>query len=157
MTTALVSQSGAGHNLLKSSLLILSIDTLIIGPVSSSPHPSTSPPTYNDSINTNQKMGIFSSLSSPTPAQPFEPTSPAHPDNLASATKQQTSPTSSSLTSSITAKTEEKVKPCCVCKDEKSARDKCMLFSQADDPQEDCKGMVQKYRECMRGHGFNIA
>jgi cytochrome c oxidase assembly protein subunit 17 len=31
-----------------------------------------------------------------------------------------------------------------------------MLFSRSDDPQEDCKGMVQKYRECMKGYGFKI-
>ena len=50
----------------------------------------------------------------------------------------------------------QKVKPCCVCKDEKSQRDECMLFSQADDPQEDCKGIVNKYRDCMRGYGFKV-
>lgn len=51
----------------------------------------------------------------------------------------------------------EKVKPCCVCKEEKVARDDCMLFSRADDPQDDCKNMVEKYRECMRGFGFKVA
>ncbi|KAI4223075.1 MAG: hypothetical protein L6R36_005677 [Xanthoria steineri] len=49
-----------------------------------------------------------------------------------------------------------KVKPCCVCKDEKSARDECMLFSNSDDPQKDCEGMVDKYRSCMKGFGFTI-
>ncbi|KAI5212476.1 hypothetical protein E4T42_02144 [Aureobasidium subglaciale] len=49
-----------------------------------------------------------------------------------------------------------KVKPCCVCKDEKAARDECMLFSNAADPQADCQNMVQKYRACMQGYGFNL-
>jgi cytochrome c oxidase assembly protein subunit 17 len=31
-----------------------------------------------------------------------------------------------------------------------------MLFSQADDPQEDCKSMVEQYRSCMKGYGFKI-
>lgn len=46
--------------------------------------------------------------------------------------------------------------PCCVCKDEKASRDDCMLFSDADDPQEDCKSMVDKYKSCMAGYGFKI-
>jgi len=50
----------------------------------------------------------------------------------------------------------EKVKPCCVCKDEKSQRDECMLFSRGDDPQEDCKSLVVKYKDCMAGYGFRI-
>ncbi|KAI6914557.1 hypothetical protein KC318_g1845 [Hortaea werneckii] len=50
-----------------------------------------------------------------------------------------------------------KVKPCCVCKEEKSARDECMLFSSAADPQEACKDMVSKYRSCMASYGFNLA
>ncbi len=43
-----------------------------------------------------------------------------------------------------------------MCKDEKATRDECMLFSEADDPQEDCKSMVDKYRSCMAGYGFKI-
>jgi len=31
-----------------------------------------------------------------------------------------------------------------------------MLFSRSDDPQEDCKGMVDKYRSCMKGFGFKV-
>lgn len=49
-----------------------------------------------------------------------------------------------------------KPKPCCVCKDEKNARDECMLFSNAKDPQEGCKDLVSKYRSCMAGYGFNL-
>ncbi|MCJ1448560.1 MAG: hypothetical protein MMC23_009077 [Stictis urceolatum] len=48
------------------------------------------------------------------------------------------------------------VKPCCVCKDEKAARDECMLFSNSNDPQADCQSMVQKYRNCMKGYGFDM-
>ncbi|GME26920.1 hypothetical protein GTA08_BOTSDO02348 [Neofusicoccum parvum] len=49
-----------------------------------------------------------------------------------------------------------KPKPCCVCKDEKAARDECMLFSNSDNAQEACKDMVSKYKACMAGYGFNI-
>jgi cytochrome c oxidase assembly protein subunit 17 len=66
---------------------------------------------------------------------------PLQPDNLASSTKPAAG---------------EKVKPCCVCKDEKAQRDECMLFSRSDDPQEDCKSMVMKYKDCMAGYGFKI-
>ena len=48
------------------------------------------------------------------------------------------------------------LQPCCVCKDEKSRRDECMLFSRSDDPQEDCKSMVAQYKDCMAGYGFKI-
>lgn len=47
-------------------------------------------------------------------------------------------------------------KPCCVCKDEKAARDECMLFSTAKDPQVACASMVEKYKSCMAGFGFNL-
>jgi cytochrome c oxidase assembly protein subunit 17 len=50
-----------------------------------------------------------------------------------------------------------KVKPCCVCKEEKAARDECMLFSTAKDPQAACADMVTKYRSCMKGFGFDLA
>lgn len=43
-----------------------------------------------------------------------------------------------------------------MCKDEKSQRDECMLFSRADDPQDDCKGMVARYKDCMAGYGFKM-
>ncbi|KAH8674668.1 cytochrome C oxidase copper chaperone-domain-containing protein [Tricladium varicosporioides] len=51
---------------------------------------------------------------------------------------------------------EAKVKPCCVCKDEKAARDECMLFSNAKDPQKDCAPMIEKYKICMKGFGFEL-
>ncbi|OQD76843.1 hypothetical protein PENDEC_c003G05184 [Penicillium decumbens] len=50
----------------------------------------------------------------------------------------------------------EKPKPCCVCKEEKSARDDCMLFSKSDDPVKDCQSLVEKYKTCMAGFGFKI-
>ncbi|KAI9838626.1 MAG: hypothetical protein M1819_004940 [Sarea resinae] len=49
-----------------------------------------------------------------------------------------------------------KVKPCCVCKDEKAARDECMLFSNSDNAQEHCTNLVDKYRSCMAGYGFKL-
>ncbi|KAJ4314091.1 Cytochrome c oxidase copper chaperone [Fusarium piperis] len=50
----------------------------------------------------------------------------------------------------------DKPKPCCVCKEEKSKRDECMLFSNAKDPAEDCKSLVEQYRACMSGYGFQV-
>lgn len=49
-----------------------------------------------------------------------------------------------------------KPKPCCVCKDEKSKRDECMLFSKATDPARDCKTTIDQYRSCMAGFGFQV-
>lgn len=46
--------------------------------------------------------------------------------------------------------------PCCVCKDEKAARDECMLFTNSNDPQRECDSLVQKYKACMKGYGFSI-
>ncbi|KAJ6445988.1 cytochrome C oxidase copper chaperone (COX17) domain-containing protein [Purpureocillium lavendulum] len=46
--------------------------------------------------------------------------------------------------------------PCCVCKDEKSRRDECMLFSTAKDPAADCKSLVDQYKSCMLGYGFKV-
>ncbi len=46
--------------------------------------------------------------------------------------------------------------PCCVCKDEKSKRDECMLFSNAADPQQDCQSTISQYRSCMAGFGFKV-
>ncbi|KAF9892819.1 Cytochrome c oxidase copper chaperone [Aspergillus nanangensis] len=50
----------------------------------------------------------------------------------------------------------EKPKPCCVCKDEKTARDDCMLFSKSDDPQKECTSMIDQYKSCMAGFGFKV-
>ncbi|KAK6221067.1 Cytochrome c oxidase copper chaperone [Pestalotiopsis sp. IQ-011] len=49
-----------------------------------------------------------------------------------------------------------KPKPCCVCKDEKSKRDECMLFSKAADPAADCKSTIDQYKSCMAGFGFQL-
>ena len=49
------------------------------------------------------------------------------------------------------------VQPCCVCKDEKTARDDCMLFSKSDNPQDnECKSLVEQYKGCMASYGFKI-
>ncbi|RDA85200.1 hypothetical protein CP532_2386 [Ophiocordyceps camponoti-leonardi (nom. inval.)] len=47
-------------------------------------------------------------------------------------------------------------KPCCVCKEEKSKRDECMLFSTAKDPAADCSSFVDQYKSCMLRYGFTI-
>ncbi|KAI3329236.1 cytochrome C oxidase copper chaperone-domain-containing protein [Xylariaceae sp. AK1471] len=49
-----------------------------------------------------------------------------------------------------------KPKPCCVCKDEKALRDDCMLFSKSNDPTSDCKPIIDQYKTCMAGFGFQI-
>ena len=43
-----------------------------------------------------------------------------------------------------------------MCKDEKAARDECMLFSNAKDPQKDCAPTIEKYKLCMKGFGFEL-
>ncbi|KAJ5469604.1 hypothetical protein N7539_009222 [Penicillium diatomitis] len=50
----------------------------------------------------------------------------------------------------------EKPKPCCVCKDEKAARDDCMLFSKSDDPAKECQTLIDQYKSCMLGYGFKV-
>ncbi|KAH6691562.1 cysteine alpha-hairpin motif superfamily [Plectosphaerella plurivora] len=51
---------------------------------------------------------------------------------------------------------ENKPKPCCVCKEEKSKRDECMLFSNSNDPAKDCRSTIQQYKDCMKGFGFEV-
>ncbi|KAI1485490.1 cysteine alpha-hairpin motif superfamily [Biscogniauxia mediterranea] len=65
----------------------------------------------------------------------------------------QSTPAVSSSSSNTAA---SKPKPCCVCKDEKSKRDGCMLFSKAADPASDCKSTIDQYRSCMAGFGFQV-
>ncbi|KAI1002304.1 hypothetical protein K3495_g5899 [Podosphaera aphanis] len=48
------------------------------------------------------------------------------------------------------------VKPCCVCKEEKAARDNCMLISTSAEPQQDCVATIEKYKQCMAGFGFHL-
>ncbi|CCD53106.1 similar to similar to TPA: cytochrome c oxidase copper chaperone Cox17 [Botrytis cinerea T4] len=80
----------------------------------------------------------------------------------ASAINMPTSATSANMgvdlkpTGEVSAKPKFLEKPCCVCKDEKAARDECMLFSTAKDPQVACASMVEKYKSCMAGFGFNL-
>ncbi|KAI0539973.1 cytochrome C oxidase copper chaperone [Xylaria digitata] len=52
--------------------------------------------------------------------------------------------------------TASKPKPCCVCKNEKALRDDCMLFSKSADPTSDCKPIIDQYKTCMAGFGFQI-
>lgn len=70
------------------------------------------------------------------------------PPSLTAATAQAQAPPA--------AQTTDKPKPCCVCKDEKAARDDCMLFSKAADPMKDCQGTIDLYKSCMLGFGFKI-
>ncbi|OJJ48169.1 hypothetical protein ASPZODRAFT_1535228 [Penicilliopsis zonata CBS 506.65] len=54
------------------------------------------------------------------------------------------------------AKPAEKPKPCCVCKDEKTSRDDCMLFAKSDDPQAECTPVIEQYKACMASYGFKV-
>ncbi|AET41567.1 copper metallochaperone COX17 Ecym_8287 [Eremothecium cymbalariae DBVPG len=51
-------------------------------------------------------------------------------------------------------KQEKRPKPCCVCKVEKESRDECLLFNGLESTK--CKELVDKYRSCMKGYGFEI-
>ncbi|KAM5355885.1 hypothetical protein ACJ41O_002531 [Fusarium nematophilum] len=76
-----------------------------------------------------------------------------HPANLLP----QASPVGApAATTALSNSTTNKPKPCCVCKEEKWKRDECMLFSDAKDPAADCKSLVEQYRSCMSGFGFQV-
>ncbi|KAF2201130.1 hypothetical protein GQ43DRAFT_394973 [Delitschia confertaspora ATCC 74209] len=62
-------------------------------------------------------------------------------------------PTAANMAADVKGPEATKPKPCCVCKDEKAARDECMLFSTGD-AQKECANLITKYRECMAGYGF---
>lgn len=47
---------------------------------------------------------------------------------------------------------ESKPKPCCVCLDEKKARDECLLFNGQEGGK--CDEFIEKYKVCMKGFGF---
>lgn len=49
---------------------------------------------------------------------------------------------------------DEKPKPCCVCKSEKQERDECLLFNGQESGK--CDDIIAKYKECMKGYGFTI-
>ncbi|KAK2600277.1 Cytochrome c oxidase copper chaperone [Conoideocrella luteorostrata] len=65
-------------------------------------------------------------------------------------------PNSAQAVPAVTSDNATKPKPCCVCKEEKSKRDECMLFSKASDPAADCKSFVAQYKSCMAGFGYNV-
>ncbi|KAJ8100606.1 cytochrome c oxidase copper chaperone, partial [Lipomyces tetrasporus] len=48
----------------------------------------------------------------------------------------------------------DRPKPCCVCIDEKVARDECMLTSA--DGRAECAELIQNYKTCMKSFGFNV-
>lgn len=62
-------------------------------------------------------------------------------------------PTSSTTTSTPTTTDEKpKCKPCCVCKDTREARDKCMI----ENEEEACRDLILAHQECMRKNGFKV-
>jgi len=44
------------------------------------------------------------------------------------------------------------LRPCCVCKPEKLARDECMVMK----GQENCQDLIEAHTICMRKLGFNV-
>ncbi|KAK9241371.1 cytochrome C oxidase copper chaperone-domain-containing protein [Lipomyces kononenkoae] len=60
----------------------------------------------------------------------------------------------SSCSKSTTEPSQERPKPCCVCIEEKVARDECMLVNA--DGRTQCAELIQNYKACMRGYGFNV-
>lgn len=45
-----------------------------------------------------------------------------------------------------------KVKPCCVCLDEKKIRDECLLMNGQESGK--CDLIIDGYKKCMKGFGF---
>ncbi|KAL2219294.1 putative cytochrome c oxidase copper chaperone Cox17 [Thermoascus aurantiacus ATCC 26904] len=69
----------------------------------------------------------------------------------------QPAPAATTTTNTQSSEGANKPKPCCVCKDEKKARDDCMLYSKAENPAEtDCRSVVEQYRSCMASYGFKV-
>ncbi|PHH84940.1 hypothetical protein CDD83_1143 [Cordyceps sp. RAO-2017] len=60
------------------------------------------------------------------------------------------------VTAATSTDSNSRPKPCCVCKEEKSKRDECMLFSSAKDPAADCQSFVNQYKSCMLRYGYNV-
>ncbi|XP_046672331.1 cytochrome c oxidase copper chaperone [Homalodisca vitripennis] len=46
----------------------------------------------------------------------------------------------------------KKLKPCCVCKETKKARDLCVL----ENGEINCSSYIEAHKACMRSMGFNI-
>lgn len=46
----------------------------------------------------------------------------------------------------------KKLKPCCACPETKKARDACIV----EHGEENCGGLIEAHKECMRKMGFNI-
>ncbi|CUM67268.1 uncharacterized protein PRCAT00004961001 [Priceomyces carsonii] len=52
----------------------------------------------------------------------------------------------------ITKGNDSKPKPCCVCLTEKKLRDECLLFNGQESGK--CNELIQLYKACMKGYGF---
>ncbi|VEU22395.1 DEKNAAC103390 [Brettanomyces naardenensis] len=51
-------------------------------------------------------------------------------------------------------KDDSKPKPCCVCLDQKQARDECLLIHGESSGK--CQDLISQYKVCMKGFGFSI-
>lgn len=47
---------------------------------------------------------------------------------------------------------ENKPKPCCVCIDQRKARDECLLFNTIESGK--CDDILKQYTDCMKSYGF---
>ena len=45
-----------------------------------------------------------------------------------------------------------KLKPCCACPETKKARDECIV----ENGEENCLGLIEAHKECMRKLGFKV-
>ncbi|KAK9362704.1 cysteine alpha-hairpin motif superfamily [Lipomyces starkeyi] len=75
-------------------------------------------------------------------------------DLAVNTTAVQSASTDGSSCAKPSSETKERPKPCCVCIDEKVARDECMLMSAEGTSQ--CAELIQNYKACMKGFGFNV-
>lgn len=48
----------------------------------------------------------------------------------------------------------DKPKPCCVCLDEKKARDECLLLNGQESGK--CNDIIEGYKKCMKSYGFSV-
>lgn len=61
---------------------------------------------------------------------------------------------SCSISSSSESSPSKVLKPCCVCKETRKARDECMIKYQ--DGESMCKDLIIAHLACMRSYGFEI-
>jgi cytochrome c oxidase assembly protein subunit 17 len=59
---------------------------------------------------------------------------------------------SSAEVGTITSAEPKPLKPCCACPQTKKTRDECIALN----GEEACIEVIEKHKECLRSHGFNV-